>query len=688
MLSELAGIGWTSNHRLRGVCYLYVRIKWDPDVWPAGFPNIKAVVKGRKPGGTWSENSATCINDYMTSPDGMNIPASKIDASALSAAEAICNQTVTMQGGGSPAPTQKRYTCNGIVSVDSFPLDILEELLTSMSGTMVYQQGVYRIFAGAYVAPTITIDEDNLRAPLTVRPKPGLADRFNAVRGLFAKRSDLWEIRDFPPVTNATYETEDGGQRLFLDLQLPFTDDEVRAQRLAKIILERHRQSILVEFPANMTVHRLAPWDTVNLSIDYLGWTPKVFRVVTWSLAAEGGINLVLQEEASTVYDWTAEETVIDPAPNTTLPSPFTVAAPSGLSMVESLFITRDGSGVKARAAVSWAASAGPFVVAYQVEHRLVGDPDWIIEPRISASPLNIDDIGPGNTEFRVKAINSLEVSSSYSTTLIQEVIALSAAPAAPTGLSLSAIGGMAILRWDPSTEVDVRLGGKWAVRHSKVTSGANWHEAYTIGNAVAGSESQAVLPLKAGTYLLRAIDSAGVRGGIGTITTDQATILAFTDTGTISEHTSSPAFPGTHSNTEVATGNLQIDLSASPPVLTGTYTFSAGFDFGSVLRRRLTTLLTVIILNVTDLIDDRLSLIDTWESFDGDTDGDADAVTEFRETDDDPGGSPVAWSIWKRFDSVEVNARGIEFRIILTTEEAAFNIQISELTVKAASHP
>lgn len=39
---------WTSNHRLRGIAYLYVRLKFSNDVFPNGIPNITCIIKGKK----------------------------------------------------------------------------------------------------------------------------------------------------------------------------------------------------------------------------------------------------------------------------------------------------------------------------------------------------------------------------------------------------------------------------------------------------------------------------------------------------------------------------------------------------------------------------------------------------------------------------------------------------------------
>ena len=42
-----ANAGWTSTHRLRGVAYVAIKLKWDADVF-SGVPEITALVNGRK----------------------------------------------------------------------------------------------------------------------------------------------------------------------------------------------------------------------------------------------------------------------------------------------------------------------------------------------------------------------------------------------------------------------------------------------------------------------------------------------------------------------------------------------------------------------------------------------------------------------------------------------------------------
>jgi hypothetical protein len=39
---------WTVEHRGRGICYSYINLRWNRDLFPQGLPNIWRVVKGYK----------------------------------------------------------------------------------------------------------------------------------------------------------------------------------------------------------------------------------------------------------------------------------------------------------------------------------------------------------------------------------------------------------------------------------------------------------------------------------------------------------------------------------------------------------------------------------------------------------------------------------------------------------------
>jgi hypothetical protein len=116
-----------------------------------------------------------------------------------------------------------------------------------------------------------------------------------------------------------------------------------------------------------------------------------------------------------------------------------------------------------------------------------------------------------------------------------------------------------------------------------------------------------------------------------------------------------------------------------------GEYTFASGFDFGTKQRRRLRSIIDGLVVNSNDLIDSRDTNIDSWVDFDGDDGGSAaDCWVEARITDDDPSSSPADWSDWSRVDSTEVYCRGVELRAQLRSYDPSYNMNISQLRVKA----
>jgi hypothetical protein len=86
----------------------------------------------------------------------------------------------------------------------------------------------------------------------------------------------------------------------------------------------------------------------------------------------------------------------------------------------------------------------------------------------------------------------------------------------------------------------------------------------------------------------------------------------------------------------------------------------------------------------LSDYIDDRMTPIDAWADFDGSEGADIDVVLEVRETDDDPTGADPVWGPWGRIDNSEIEARAVEARAWLRTNDPAFTPIVSELRLIA----
>lgn len=593
---------------------------------------------------------------------------------------------------------QARYTINGVLDLSKKPIDILNDLLTACGGVAVYTQGQYRVYPAAPAVSVGTISQNDLRGAISITPKPARQDLVNAVRGTFKSPAAYWEMTDFPPITSAAFEEEDGGARLYKDIALPLTIDGQRAQRIATIALKRARKGS-VNFPTTLRKLGVSAWDCLDLNLDIAGIAGKKYRVTYWAVQENaGGIDLTLRDESDDIYEW--HPVMARMAVNrdlSSLPTPWIVDPPIGLSLSEELYVTRDGSGVKAKATLAWDDSAATSLRYSQARYRLEGAAEWTERQPVMASYDEILDIAPGVYEWQARHYNTLGAVSDWSDTLRKEVVGLGAPPAAMQGLTISAISSMALLRWNQATDLDVRIGGKVEFRHSPAMAGATWAESTSIGQARPGSDTVAVLPLKAGTFLARFVDSSGIPGPVATVVTDGATVLPFSTVGSVSE---APLFAGSHSNTVAIGGALQLagslsvddisDFDATPSldvaggvVPAGIYTFAAGIDFGTVQRVRLTSIVEAATVNVIDLIDDRATDIDTWASFDGDGTANADAVVYVRTTMTDPSASPV-WSDWQRLDVAEFSARAFQFECRLSTDDPAYNILVSQLSVTA----
>lgn len=305
LVSEIAE--WTTDHKLLETAYIYVRFEFDQDVYTK-IPNIRAKVKGKKiydprTGTTaWSDNWALCVRDYMSSKDGFEALADELPDSAWSAAANLSDELVEIPGGG----TQKRYTLNGAFDLSEIPINVLTMMESAAQANITYSQGQYFPNAAAYTTPVMTLTDDDLRDEVQYQPRISRKSLFNAIRGTYVEPALTYTATDFKPVTNTTYEAQDGGIRIYRDLELPFTTCAICSQRLARIALERARRQGQLRFPAKMRGLQLSAQDNVTVSIARFGWVNKVFKVIDWNPVV-GGADLVLQEEDADIYVWNGD---------------------------------------------------------------------------------------------------------------------------------------------------------------------------------------------------------------------------------------------------------------------------------------------------------------------------------------------------------------------------------------------
>lgn len=365
---------WTSNHRLRGRACIYIRLEYDQDVFPNGMPNFSFQIRGKKvydprsATTVWSANPALCLNDYLRNTKyGLGCSSAEIDSSALIAAANICDEDVSLAAGGS----ENRYELHGAFETSAKPEDIINQMLTSMAGKAVWSGGVWRILAGAYYTPTLTFDEDDLRDGFKIQTLVSRRENFNCVKGVFQSADNKYVATDFPPLESATFISQDGGEKVFKNIVLPFTSSASMAQRLAKIELMKARQQITLTLPMKLNALQANVGDIVRINNTRFGWSNKPFEVVAANISLDVnlGVDLQLREISTDVFDWsTSEEQEFDPAPNTNLPNAFQVGEPTDLTITATNVLSPDGT-TQSGLLVTWTPPTDAFVSQYEVQY-------------------------------------------------------------------------------------------------------------------------------------------------------------------------------------------------------------------------------------------------------------------------------------------------------------------------------
>jgi hypothetical protein len=471
---------WTNDHRLQGIAYLYVRLEFNDKVFQQGIPNISAVVRGKKvydyrtSTTAYSYNPALCLADYLTSTrHGLGCDVSELDTASIIAAANVCDENVLLDAAPSAISQgtyeisgswyEDRYQCHGVIDTEKNPGENIEQLLTSMGGTLAYVGGKWTMKAAAYSSPAMTLTIDDLRGPIGMQTKVPRNEVFNAVKGMFINPDASWQATDYAAVTSATFEAEDGNRQIFVDLNLPFTISHSMAQRLAKIGLYRSRQEITLTLACKLKAFDLKPGDTVNVTIDRYGFSSKVFEVVDWQLGVsneEMGVDLQLRELNAAVFDWNADEQAFN-EDNTTLPNSYD--EPDALTNVTFSAVARinaDGTTVPLTT-ISWTQSSNIFVQSggrIEVEYKKNSDTNWIAMNSVSGDAVEIviEGLEPEEYyDFRVRAVNVNGVTSEWVSLLNRQIAIDTTAPGVATSLAATGAYKTIQLTWTNPTDAD-----------------------------------------------------------------------------------------------------------------------------------------------------------------------------------------------------------------------------------------
>ena len=714
---------WDSDYKLSNVAYVAFKFKWNQDAFNS-LPEIRVTLKGNKiydprldstKGGsgshrentasTWeySNNSSLVLLDYLRNARyGKGLPTTAFETNYESfkdSADKAEIQVIPYVGGS----TINLFETNAVVPTEDKVIDNVRELLNPMRAIFNYTQGKYFLIVEDADTSVFSLNTDNIIGGIKIYGEKKNT-KYNRIIGTFVNPDKEWQSDtiSFPPYDDsalpsadqhATLLAEDNGTLLEGNFDFKFITSPYQAEELCEIILKRSRNALSIELMATSQALNLTIGDIVDITYPTGGFSAKPFRVYGLSINTNNTVGLKLIEHQDNFYTWGSKAqapTISD----TVLPNPFNVSPPSSVTLDDQLIAYNDGTVIVALD-IAIGASPDSFVDYYQVEYKKSSETNYQIHGQgtgLNQRVLNVIDQETYNV--RVKAVNSLGVSSTYVTTT-RTIIGAIAPPQDVQDFACNIVNQDAHLSWSPVSDLDLAY---YQIRYSTLTSGADWQNSVSLVQKIARPATSVTVPARNGTYLIKAVDKLGNFSSNATLVVTN--LVGIGNFNAIVTQTESPSFTGTTFQAIVIDNTLKLDSSELFDSATGdfedtdrlfdsgvasydlysygTYEFANIIDLGLKYTSRVTASITQTADNLDDTFDSTAGLFDdTPSNFDGDTPANCDAHLEIATSDDN-----VTYTSFKNFVIGDYSARYLKFRVYMSSKDLASTPVISALSV------
>lgn len=344
---------WTADHKLTGVAWALVELlAWDNgedkrSSWNS-LPVIEFLVKGIKPGGTWTENAATLAEWYFKERVGLTDD----DLDGVAAAKTICGATITVPTVAEGTTTglitaqqvlellygddesqwpatavrtkvlaewnarfagaknaRPRFYYNGVITGNQTREELEGQFAQAMVGSLVKSGGKINFRPGTSRAASATISEtDIIDSLVSWSTEPPATELVNATTCRLAQDSgENWresipdKVEDTDLVTRDGYYERDIGY-------LPGCTDRFTAYRLQTLYLRLNapglrRCALSTNGGVNLDHALLVPGDTVTLSVPSEGLSDELYRILDKQVDMTGRVTFSLIEEPDNLWD-------------------------------------------------------------------------------------------------------------------------------------------------------------------------------------------------------------------------------------------------------------------------------------------------------------------------------------------------------------------------------------------------
>lgn len=439
------------------------------DMWFGTGDGVRFTTTGTLPAGLSLATTYYAIRDSATKFRFATSVANAFSGTAIN---------ITTAGTGTHTGTlfdYATYTLDGVVTTEDNKSTVVSEFAEAMCGQVSYG-ATWLMQAGAWSASVMDLTENDLMGQISLpQSDSGLDTLFNTVKGTYIPDGKS-QPQDFDKYQNATFLSDDGAE-LVEDMPLRFTNSKIRAANIARIRVEQNRSGQVIRVPCKLKAWPLQVGDRIRVTNAEYGFSLKYFRITDWTFDPRGPVVITAQEDDATIYDL-ADAVDSDPTPNTNLPNPWVVAAPSGVAANSGtgyLFRQSDGT-IVSRVRVTWTMTTNAYMADANAKVLVI----W---RRIGRDVINVftteevagDETGAyinGVTDGDVLLIgvqfqNALGVLSSP-VWITHVVVGKTAVPGDVAGLTATPAPGGINLTWTQNTEADyynteLRFGASWA---------------------------------------------------------------------------------------------------------------------------------------------------------------------------------------------------------------------------------
>ncbi|EJB02876.1 hypothetical protein Rleg9DRAFT_1690 [Rhizobium leguminosarum bv. trifolii WSM597] len=398
------------------------------------------------------------------------------------------------------------------------------------------------------------------------------------------------------------------------------------------------------------------------------GLESVVLRVKSISARQDLSARLELVDDAPAIMQ--ADTGTIPPFQTGIAPIPdYRASVPTGLSYAESVWTTAPATSA---IDMAWQAPDAGSAASYIVQYRPNGEAQWITVSSVSSPSIRFVDLATGVYDVRIRAVFvNGELSGFLVGSFTCSIFASNPPDVQDFRIAIS--GDVAMLQW--TLQADQALS-HIEIRFSPAVTGATWQTASQLRTNVIGSQAQ--VPAMVGTYLVKAVNYAGLMSVNAALVV--STVNPLTAFNAIEALQEDPAFSGGKTDVVLAAGSLRLDTASNVFELVdwfavddfflsvggfeseGIYEFANIIDLGATYTSRVSASIGAFGEVASLDIFDRSDWFGVPEYFGLASDSLWNVRVEVSLTEDNPAGSPT-WSDWAELSTSDVSARAYRFR-------------------------